>query len=254
MNRTKIPWADYSWNPATGCTPVSEGCDHCYAERVMRGYSGTYRGRIHERPAFSKVEAHPDRLDDPGKVRKPSRIFVCSMGDLFHPDVDDFFRARVWNRFSESPRHTFMVLTKRADRMETFLRGQSAFPNVWIGVTAENQARADERIPLLLKTPAARRFVSVEPILGRVDLTEYLDPKSNDFALFGERLDWVISGGESGPDARECREEWVQNVYDQCRAASVPFFFEQGGARWMRRLDGGLVQLWDWEKRREWPK
>jgi protein gp37 len=209
-----------------------------------------------------RVTLHPDRLEQPAKWRKPRRVFVCSMGDLFHPDVPLEFISEVWTRMSWAPEHRFLILTKRPERMRDVLAQTDYFThqagyeyllNVWLGVTAENQARADERIPILLSIPAAVRFVSIEPMLGPVDLRptwirtqrgcggrhshayshdggtpgHILHHHHDEFC--GPRLDWVIVGGETGPGARPLHPDWVRNVRDQCVTAGVPFFLKQNG-------------------------
>lgn len=259
---TKIEWATESWNPVTGCTPVSEGCVHCYARRMAQRLAGRF-GYPAEYP-FA-VTAHPERLEEPLQWKKPRRVFVCSMGDLFHRLVSDSYIWQVFNVMRKAQQHTFLVLTKRPQRMlewfnfikNTVEIGEMPWPlpNVWLGVTAENQKRADERIPILLQTPAAVRFASVEPMLGPVDLTKLpLGPNGYglDFELdaltgwahgynentrnhrvsrndqFG-RLDWVICGGETGPSARPMHPNWVRGLRDQCQVAGVPFFFKHHG-------------------------
>lgn len=323
MNKTKIPWADFTWNPVSGCSPVSEGCEHCYAEKMARRFtkgSGIENGVGRE---YFKVTLHPDRLDEPLCLKKPARIFVCSMSDLFHPDVPVSFIAKILDRMASRTTncnhrkyesheeecwtgdfHTFLVLTKRIERAKKLIEeelpyyaaeympgdcclatamedGEWPLPNVWLGVTAENQARADERIPILLQTPAAKRFVSIEPMLQGIDLSRWLmvrDPgvgaprwelsRSSD-GVAKSLLDWVIVGGESGHGARPCSEEWVQSVYDQCQAAGVPFFFKAAGSNWIPRCDQGDIKTADcmtciglnctygtahWEKRKERPR
>jgi protein gp37 len=239
MNTTTIEWAEKTWNPVTGCTPVSEGCEHCYAKRMAQRLRG--RCGYPEDDPF-KVTFHPDRLERPLKLKKPSRIFVCSMGDLFHDDVG-YSIVDIFDVMSATPQHTYILLTKRPERMRSLFRlngpllGSEPLPNVWLGVTAENQARADERIPILLQIPAAVRFVSVEPMLGPVDMSEWfgLYQLSNDkWALkVGSRWkdspDWIIVGGETGPGARPMHPDWVRSLRDQCRAARVPFLFKQWG-------------------------
>jgi protein gp37 len=255
-----ISWTDATWNPVTGCTPVSAGCDNCYASRyakrgigdfVARHISDTYEtiNRL-----FSEVRTHPERLEQPLHWRKPRRIFVCSMGDLFHEDVPFEFIARVFGYMHSARQHTFQVLTKRAKRMFDFVDWYSRewlagfsdaypreYPHVWLGVTAENQATADERIPLLLQTPAAVRFVSVEPMLGAINIRRSLGreyrrpgmtgswfsavPESREVRL----IDWVICGGETGPGARPVHLDWVRSLRDQCQTARVPFHFKQWG-------------------------
>jgi protein gp37 len=258
MQPTKIVWADMVWNPIRGCTKISDGCLHCYGESMAKRFNG---GDFY-------VTLHPERLDEPMRRRKPAKIFVCSMSDLFHKDVPNEFLYRIFQIIKACPQHTFLILTKRIERAKDYLpRAINGWPfeNCWLGVTAENQARADERIPLLLQTPAAKRFVSYEPALGPVGISPWI-PSADGFVSSDKgpihvddgaaQINWVIAGGESGPGARPCKEEWIQSVYEQCQAAGVPFFFKSGGDNWMRRLrlDGGLVQLWDWEKRRKFPK
>jgi len=201
MSTTKIEWATKSWNPVTGCSPISEGCANCYAKRMSARLSGRY-GYPKDEPF--RVTFHPDKLDEPTHWRKPQKVFVCSMGDLFHEDVTDEALLQIFNIMREANRHTYMLLTKRPARMKDFcsrLRfdhngygkvfltkatddciNNSSLPLmpllrwVWLGVTAENQRTADERIPILLQIPAAVRFVSCEPMLSRIDLVRYLDP------------------------------------------------------------------------------
>jgi protein gp37 len=302
LNKTKIAWTDFTWNPVTGCSPISEGCQNCYAEKAARRFYKTpekYKNRINQ--PFFEVTTHPDRLAEPLKRKKPAKIFLCSMGDLFHDEVPDEFIRDVWIRMSWSSRHTFQILTKRPYRMFNLINRfnesktcagiKLPLPNVWLGVTVENQQTADERIPLLLQTPAAKRFVSCEPLLGNIELSpEAIGgyPSSDEWARTGPkypRLDWVIVGGETGPNARLCRESWVADIYDQCRAAKVPFFFKNYGRWWERHADwwcehcqqwvppeavtfeethdercGGCGQsvhhsgFFNWEELREWPK
>ena len=240
MAGTKIEWADAVWNPITGCTPISEGCAHCYAQRMANRLAGRY-GYPADNPF--RVTAHHDRMKDPINWEKPKRIFVCSMGDIFHEDACDDFpvtQLRIFNLMNGLRRHTFMVLTKRPQNLQRFValffqdgkgKPESLPPNIWIGVTAENQARADERIPILLQIPAAVRFVSIEPMLGPVDLNkrECLIDKRRFKYTIGRYLDWVICGGETGPGARTMHPEWVRGLRDQCQSAGVPFFFKQWG-------------------------
>jgi protein gp37 len=274
MNKTKIPWADFTWNPITGCTPVSEGCQNCYAERMARRFHkyetpDSDDGYIPEpgekeiNPDYFKVVLHPKKLDEPLRRKKPARIFVCSMSDLFHENVPNKFILDVFGTMNNCPQHTFLVLTKRPDRMNKLLAWLYNYPlpNVWLGVTAENQARADERIPLLLQTPAAKRFVSIEPMLGPINLNSLSDGKTfwtRPAECEQNAIDWVIAGGETGPGARECKEEWIQSVYNQCQVAGVPFFFKQPGKKWIPADDSDYspspLNIWSWEKRREFPK
>lgn len=229
---TKIEWTEETWNPVTGCTPVSEGCENCYARRIM---ANRLRGRFGyplDKP-FG-VTVHHKRLNWAGRWRKPRRVFVCSMGDLFHARVPPGFVVCVLDVIRENPRHTFLLLTKRPRVMcswlEEFQKMSGRLSNLWAGTSAENQRRADERIPWLLKTPAAVRFVSLEPLLGPVDLRPAFNGTYD--AKCGtekRRLDWVIVGGETGPGARPMRPAWVRSIRDQCKSANVPFFFKSWG-------------------------
>jgi protein gp37 len=226
-DNTGIEWTDATWNPTTGCTKVSAGCKHCYAERdwARLVHLPSYKGR-----AFTDVACHEERLSQPLRWQKPRMIFVNSMSDLFHPDVPDEFVSHVFKVMRDSPQHTFQVLTKRAERMRDFLsvRYPVPLPNVWLGISVEDQSAADERIPLLLDTPAAVRWISAEPLLGSVDLWPMLIPHMN-HGEDRDPLDWVVVGGESGPKARPMHPNWARSLRDQCAAAGVPFLFKQWG-------------------------
>ena len=228
---TGIEWCQETWNPVTGCTPVSEGCAHCYAERMAKRLAGRY-GYPKDDP-FA-VTLHADRLDQPLHWRKPRLIFVCSMGDLFHDDVFDTFILEVWNRFLEAPQHKYLVLTKRPQRMRDWLRGRPPLPNVWLGVTAENQRTADERVPVLLDIPAAVRFVSCEPLLSPINFREKYS-----------KLGWVIVGGETGPGARRMELDWARWIHDQCIALKIPFFFKHIGGL-TKTVGGRLLDGREW--------
>ena len=237
---TKIEYVTETWNPVTGCTPVSEGCTNCYAERAAANrLAGRYG--YPPKPYHFKVTLHPDRLEQPLKWRKPRRIFVCSMGDLFHEDVKRDFIYDVYVAMKNAPQHIFLILTKRPAQMKHWVdtvRPRSwPLSNVWLGVTAENQARADERIPVLLSIPAAVRFVSIEPMLGPVDLGYTFAPAYIE-AGGKPALDWVILGAETGPSRRAMLPRWARDVKEQCVAAGVPFFLKQ-----MYRNDGTLWRL-----------
>jgi len=231
---TKIEWCDEVWNPVTGCDPISEGCQNCYAERMAKRLQGRF-GYPTGDPF--KVTFHPDRLQIPLKWNKPRRVFVNSMGDLFHDDVKDEWIKTVFNAMAtdilQPCLHTYLILTKRPQRMADFFtantkHGTLPWPNVWLGVTAENQARADERIPILLSVPAAVRFVSVEPMLGPVDLRRFLwwgiHPGEGKWRTTPSPISWVIAGPETGPRARPCKAEWIEDLGRQCRSAGVAFF------------------------------
>jgi protein gp37 len=252
---TKIEWTDATWNPVTGCTKISQGCKNCYAERlapkVFAGQTILSEAPSREsRPRlFTDVLCHPSRLDAPLHWKKPRRIFVNSMSDLFHEDVPDDFIFDVFSIMARAHWHTFQVLTKRPERMwqligEPVEAGEEEPPrNIWWGVSVEDQATADERIPLLLQTPAAVRFLSCEPLLGPIDIQAAMNstlpahgnlaPGPAVFTVHGRPikrdLHWVIAGGESGPKARPSHPEWFRSLRDQCAAAGVPFFFKQWG-------------------------
>lgn len=272
MGKTSIEWTDASWNPVTGCKEISPGCANCYAARLAatrlknhpdyQGLAILREPQIRDaectgdlsdgrKPRWTgEVRLHPDRLEEPLHWRKPRKIFVCDMSDLFHEAVPAEFIVHVFAVMSRASQHTFQVLTKRPERMRAFLSraknwegwmtldgeapigygGQSPIfassvrwplPNVWIGVSVENQHFADERIPALLATPAAVRFISAEPLLGPIFLKNYGHSPWNPF--------WVICGGESGPGARPMYPDWARSLRDQCQAAGVPFFFKQWG-------------------------
>lgn len=283
-DRSSIEWTDATWNPVSGCSKVSQGCKHCYAERL---FPRPYPGR-----KFTDLRVHPERLDQPLRWRRPRRIFVNSMSDLFHEDVPTLFIDAVFGVMAMTPQHTYQILTKRPERMLKYFeigsgrmfywalmacnviqqmnacdpedaariaheRGQRDFPlpNVWLGVSVENQETADERIPLLLKTPAAKRFLSCEPLLGPIDFRwapyaygpvaeisyrEYLEKHGqiNEYEAL-RKISWVIAGGESGPRARPMHPDWVRSLRDQCVAAGVPFFFKQWGEWAPHRVQPG---------------
>ena len=214
--KSNIEWTEMTWNPVTGCTKISQGCKHCYAERMAKRL--TAMGSDRYRNGF-RVTLHPDLLDVPRKWRQPRVVFVNSMSDLFHEDIPDAFIQRVFATMRDCPQHTFQVLTKRAGRLAA-LAPRLLWPhNVWMGVSVED-ARVVDRIGYLQKVPAAVRFVSLEPLIGPLE------------GLRLEGIDWAIVGGESGPRARPMKPEWVKSILRQCRAASVAFFFKQwGGVR-----------------------
>ena len=216
MNKTKIPWCDWTWNPIVGCSPASEGCAHCYAAAISKPCH----------LPWGSAHFMPDRLDQPAKVRKPGRVFVCSMADLGHETVKPGWREEIYDAMMRAPWHTYIVLTKRPGPWMRTVYGP-----VWIGITIENQARANERVPMLLRIPAAVRFVSVEPMLGPVDLASAAGVTYWDDPVAG--IHWVIAGPETGPKARPCQDAWINAL-----AAESPCFFD-------KRI-GGL--------RREWPQ
>jgi protein gp37 len=278
-DNSAIEWTDATWNPVTGCTKVSRGCDHCYAETFAERWRGV--AGHHFENGFD-VTLRPERLDQPLRWKKPRRVFVNSMSDLFHEAVPDEFIVTVFARMWWSPQHTFQVLTKRHGRMRSLvprieerLREMEhdldlldaptplrwPLPNVWLGVSVEDQKRADLRIPALLDTPAAVRFLSCEPLLGPISLRGLqtfecsvccrsgLWNNGRSIAAGDEvneywcqvcgaevpiegctpGIGWVIAGGESGPGARPMHPAWARSLRDLCEAAAVPFFLKQLG-------------------------
>lgn len=288
---SKIEWTESTWSPVTGCTKVSQGCKNCYAERMWKRLSAPnmpYEGR-----AFTDVQCHHNRLDKPLRWKKPRRVFVNSMSDLFHEDVPDSFIDQVFAVMALARQHTFQVLTKRPARMHEYMTANTGnfetghamgriahlvesmrddddvigpmpwgrpgerwwpLPHVWLGVSIEDQATADERIPLLLQTPAAVRWISAEPLLGPVDFNldalwcedcsycedeGFTEPDTGAFVCSrcdssGKSddvlIDWVVVGGESGPKARPMALGWAKDIVRQCQTASVPVFVKQMGA------------------------
>ena len=215
-----IEWTDATWNPVTGCTKVSPGCAHCYAETITLRFK---RGGPFL-PGRTLIQLHPERLEAPGSWRKPRRIFVNSMSDLFHEEVPFDFIKEVFRKMETYDAHIYQVLTKRPERMLEFAQFYVDWPkwpdHIWVGTSVENQYWADRRIPLLQQIPAKVRFLSVEPLLKAVDLSPYLSS-----------LQWVIVGGESGHKARPMKEEWALRIRDDCKQVGVPFFFKQWGGR-----------------------
>ena len=212
-DKSAIEWTEATWNPVTGCTKVSPGCAHCYAERFAERFRGV-PGHPYEN-GFD-LELRPARLEQPLRWRAPRLIFVNSMSDLFHEDVPVDFIHRIFEVMEQASQHTFQVLTKRAERLQELAPSLPWPANVWMGVSVENQIWSS-RIDHLRETPAAVRFLSCEPLLGPLELD-----------LTG--VSWVIAGGESGPRARPMRPEWVHSIRQQCQAWEVPFFFKQWGA------------------------
>jgi protein gp37 len=306
-DKSKIEWTDATWNPVRGCSRVSEGCRHCYAETVANRFCGPglpYEGVVQidaDGKGLGKwngqIKFVEERLLDPLRWKAPRKIFVNSMSDLFHENVTDAMLDQIFAVMALCPQHTFQVLTKRPERMLAYLgraygrigdlvmkmrreRGDRGcvgplphvapgarwwpLANVWPGVSVEDQKAADERIPLLLQTPAAVRFLSVEPMLGDVDLDSILggtrwiggqrgcDGQHHGGGTFDcprelhhhhddlckRGIDWVICGGESGPGARPMHPDWARSLRDQCVAAGVSFFFKQWGEYLPAMTDG----------------
>ncbi len=225
--KSEIEWTDATWNPVSGCTKVSPGCAHCYAESITLRFK---RGGPFL-PGKSTIKLHPERLKLPLSWNTPRRIFVNSMSDLFHEEVPLSFIREVFSVMERSPKHVFQILTKRHQRLAQLAPELFWASNIWMGVSVENQVWADRRIPCLKQVPAIVRFLSCEPLLRPVDLSNHLDG-----------LHWVIVGGESGFKARRMDPNWVRSLRDQCHTANVPFFFKQWGGRTSkaggRMLDG----------------
>lgn len=218
-----IEWTEATWNPVTGCTKVSQGCKHCYAERLA------HRLEAMGNPRYANgfhVTLHPDLLDLPLRWRKPTTIFVNSMSDVFHPDVSAWFIQRMFATMVAAKWHTFQVLTKRPERAARMATELPWPPNVWLGTSVEDE-NATHRIDWLRQVPAAVRFLSCEPLIGPL----------NSVRLSG--IHWVIAGGESGPEHRHLDPAWVTGLRDQCVADRVPFFFKQWGG--IRPKTGGRL-------------
>ncbi|HUN13477.1 MAG TPA: phage Gp37/Gp68 family protein [Alistipes sp.] len=213
MRTTKIEWTERTWNPVTGCTKISAGCEHCYAETMSRRLCAM--GNSKYTNGFQST-MHPEDLVEPMRWKKPSTIFVCSMSDLFHPDVPFDFIDKVFGVIRNTPQHNYQILTKRAERMAEYFSTRVIPSNVWIGVTVE-AVKTKNRIDYIRNLKATVRFISCEPLLE--DLGE----------LNLNGINWIIVGGESGVQARPMKEEWVLNIKRQAEANHIPFFFKQWG-------------------------
>lgn len=212
--KTKIEWTEQTWNPTTGCTKISPGCKNCYAEVMARRLKAM--GTPGYENGFS-VSLMEDRINQPVQRKTPTTYFVNSMSDLFHEDIPEAFIDRVFSTIEHTPRHTYQILTKRADRLPLYFGTHRLPSNVWLGVSVENKKHGVPRIAELRKVEASIRFLSVEPLLedlGELDLSG---------------IHWVIVGGESGPNARPMKERWVENVRIQCENQGALFFFKQWG-------------------------
>lgn len=221
---TGIEWTDKTWNPTTGCDKVSAGCKNCYAEAITERFT-------HNFPNGFKLTLHEDRIDQPRRWRKPSRIFVNSMSDLFHEEVPLDFLHKVFSVMRETPQHIYQILTKRHERLAQLADTLIWSPNIWLGVSVESQKFVN-RIDVLRNTPAAVKFLSCEPLLGalNIDLTN---------------INWVIVGGESGRNHRPIEKEWVEDILQQCQDEKVAFFFKQWGSN-TPKSRGNLLnnQIW----------
>ncbi len=213
---SNIEWTDETWNPITGCTKISAGCKNCYAERMARRLAGRYGYK--PQPHHFDVTLHEDKLDKPIHWMKPRMIFVCSMGDLFHEDVPNVWIDDIINIASVANQHTYMILTKRPKRMHEYFSFNEIPENVWAGVTTEHQQAYFSRVAWLKDIKASVKFVSMEPLLGKI----YAD-------LSG--IDWVIVGGETGPGARPMDADWARQIRDDCIETGTPFFFKKMGSK-----------------------
>lgn len=276
-DNSSIEWTDASWSPITGCTRVSPGCDHCYSAALSKRLAAMgqkkYQGIVGKGHFNGVVKTWYDELSKPLNWKKPKMIFVNSMSDTFHKDVPFEFIDQIFLTIERTPWHTYQILTKRPDRMAEYttrhvrelydnaltmaqLAHVWPLPNVWLGTSVEDQQRADERIPWLLKCPASVRFLSCEPLLSAVDLQSLPDPLNEPGWKFDclrpyrwrecrpsgfvddptwndgrPRIDWVIVGGESGHGARPCNINWIRSISQQCAAAGVACFVKQLGSR-----------------------
>ena len=258
---SRIEWTDATWNPVVGCSKVSEGCRHCYAMKVAHRNaamgSERYKGLTEKCSSGVEwngtVQTVPQVLDQPLRWKRPRKIFVNSMSDLFHPDVPFEFIRDVFLVMGKAHQHTFQILTKRPERMLEWFQWMPGYgdamhgggsmttheeilswplPNVWLGVSVENQQTADERIPLLLQVPAAVRWLSMEPLLGPVNIEKYLMVSITDIGNDRDpniNIDWVVVGGESGSRARPMHPDWVRSIQHQCYNRWCWFFFKQWG-------------------------
>lgn len=236
--QSEIEWTEQTWNPTTGCTKISPGCKHCYAE-VM-----AHRLQAMGAPGYAngfKLALHPERLLQPLQRKKPTVYFVNSMSDLFHEDIPDRFLDQVFSVIRQTPHHTYQILTKRAERLPEYFAKRSCPVNVWLGVSVENRKYGVPRIAQLRQVDAHIRFLSVEPLLedlGKFDLHD---------------IHWVIVGGESGHKARPMREEWALNVKRQAEAAGAAFFFKQwggwgaDGVKRHKKANGRVLQGRTWD-------
>ena len=241
-DNSKIEWTDATWNPVTGCTKVSPGCKHCYAQTFAERFRGV-PGHPFEQ-GFD-LRLWPERLQLPLAWKTPRRIFVNSMSDLFHDRVPDLFIDRVFETMQRADWHEFQVLTKRPERMATYLseRGQrrtnfgTRHPHIWLGASVETQ-RYVERAELVANLPSAVRFLSCEPLLGPLDLRHVLGPRA---------VNWIIVGGESGHGARAMDPAWALDIRDQCAQVDVPFFFKQWGGP-NKKVTGRLLEDRTWDE------
>ena len=250
MNKTAIPWTDFTWTVSRGCSPVSAGCQNCYAASMANRFSGPgglYEGLAKGGKWTGKVQLCPESIGQPLTRKKPAKIFVNSMSDLFHEQVPFEYIDRVFSVMAMAKQHTFLVLTKRPERaFEWFSRiiPRGGFvpkldlavswplPNVWFGITTENQKAYDERLPYLVQIPAAKKFISIEPMLEEVHLSLAATcPASStcgSYQMFYEHINWIVLGCESGSGARPFKEQWARWIRNKCIDYEIPFFYKSG--------------------------
>lgn len=231
MAQSSIEWTSFTWNPLTGCTKISPGCKHCYADRMSKRLKSM---RVEKYVNGFELTLHEELIEAPLSWTKPRKVFVNSMSDMFHDDVPLGFIQRCFDVMTKASQHTFQVLTKRSERLLSINDMINWPPNVWMGVSVENEDYT-YRIDDLRKTKAVVKFLSLEPLLG---------PLQN---LNLTNIDWVIVGGESGPKSRPMREEWVQEIRDQCNLNNVPFFFKQWGGT-QKKKAGRLLEGRTWDE------
>lgn len=225
MKPSKIEWTESTWNPSTGCTKISAGCANCYAEIMTRRLKAM--GLEKYKDGF-ELSCHYNELKLPYTWKKSRMIFVNSMSDIFHENMPFDFIKAVFKVMNECPQHTFQILTKRADILEKYYTLLDWTPNIWMGVTVEND-KVTKRIDSLRKVPAFVKFLSIEPLISAIPNLNLLN------------IDWVIVGGESGPKARPIKEEWVLDIKKQCDQKQIPFFFKQWGGK-NKKASGKLLQ------------
>lgn len=231
MAGSKIEWTTNTWNPVTGCTKISAGCKRCYAERMARRLKGMQQEKYLR--GF-QVSQHPDVLLQPLGWKSPKIIFVNSMSDTFHKDVEEDYILRIFETMNKADWHIFQVLTKRSERMLELSKKINWTKNIWLGVTVEDNDNK-YRINDLVKTPAKTKFLSCEPLIGPLD------------NLNLSNIDWVIVGGESGSNERVLQKKWVTNLRDQCVDEEIPFFFKQWGG-YHKKRNGRLLEGETWEQ------
>jgi len=237
--QTSIEWTEQTWNPAVGCSKVSPGCAHCYAEVMARRLKAM---RVKGYEKGFKLTLLPNRLEEPLQRTKPTVYFVNSMSDMFHENIPDDYIRKVFDVIRKAEHHTFQVLTKRAERMADFFKHYQPPRNAWLGVTVEDRRFGIPRLDLLRQVPAAIRFISAEPLLEDLGVLD----------LSG--IDWVIVGGESGPKARPMKQEWVLNIKRQCEQQSAAFFFKQWGGwgadgkKRAKKHNGRLLEGRTWDE------